>query len=247
MKADAQLQERLLDVQTCDTKLAQLLHRERNLPQAQALAETQRNGERVHDAIVLARVAASDLATEVARVEADVQQVRDRMARDQQLLDSGEIGDPKQLSSLQHEMTSLERRRSDLEDAELEVMERQEVADQAVAALQVEEEQLQVQAAALTSEVEELLAQIAVERAAIEAERDQLAAAIPGELLALYEKVRADHDGVGAAPLYRGRCEGCRLQLPPQEIELVKAAAADEVLRCEECRRILVRTAESGL
>lgn len=247
MKADAQAQERLLELQACDTKLAQLLHRERTLPQAQELSKTRLACEELSDAIVMARVHASDLASEVARVEADVQQVRDRVARDQQLLDSGEIGDPKQLSSLQHEMTSLERRRSELEDAELEVMERQDLADKAVAELVAQEQELQSQVASLQAEVEVLTEAIGVERAEALRVRDEVAATIPADLLALYEKIRADHDGVGAAHLYRGRCEGCRLQLPPQEIELAKAAAADEVLRCEECRRILVRTAESGL
>ena len=79
------------------------------------------------------------------------------------------------------------------------------------------------------------------------AERSALAEGIPADLLGLYDRIRGDHGGVGAARLHRGRCEGCHMDLPPNEIEALREAAADAVLRCEECRRILVRTAESGL
>jgi predicted nucleic acid-binding Zn-ribbon protein len=73
------------------------------------------------------------------------------------------------------------------------------------------------------------------------------AAGIPAALLALYEKIREQSDGVGAARLYQRRCEGCRLSVPPNDLNTIRSAPLDEVIRCEECRRILVRTAESGL
>jgi uncharacterized protein len=77
--------------------------------------------------------------------------------------------------------------------------------------------------------------------------RNAIAAQEPPELLDLYEKLRAQHGGVGAAALRRGRCEGCHLSLNTVDLNSIRAAAPDEVLRCEECRRILVRNAESGL
>jgi len=81
----------------------------------------------------------------------------------------------------------------------------------------------------------------------VSGDRSRIAESIPVDLLAMYEKIRVDHSGVGAARLYRGRCEGCRLELPPNEIEALRNANVSSVVRCEECRRILVRTAESGL
>ena len=63
------------------------------------------------------------------------------------------------------------------------------------------------------------------------------------DLVALYEKVRKNSDGIGAAVLRRRRCEGCNLELNQGEINRFTAADEDEVLRCEECRRILIRTA----
>ena len=78
-------------------------------------------------------------------------------------------------------------------------------------------------------------------------ERARVLTEIPAELVTLYEKLRIDHNGVGAAALHQRRCEGCRMELTPVDIGRLRDAAPDEVLRCEECRRILVRTPESGL
>lgn len=201
----------------------------------------------MRDEIVAAEAIASDLQRDLARAEADVELVRERSRRDQELLDSGSIGDPKQLQNLQHELGSLGRRQSDLEDVELEVMERVEGAQAAIATLIAERDGLVVDREPLQAQVDELSAQIDSERSEIGQQRVALAGALPADLMALYEKIRADQGGVGAAHLHRGQCGGCRLQLPPQELERVRAAAPTEVIRCEECRRILVRTEESGL
>jgi hypothetical protein len=77
--------------------------------------------------------------------------------------------------------------------------------------------------------------------------RDKLAADVPPDLLALYERLRANHNGVGAAELSHGRCGGCRLELNQADLRSIAAAAEDDVVRCEECGRILVRTSASGI
>ena len=79
------------------------------------------------------------------------------------------------------------------------------------------------------------------------AERDEVAGEMPADLLALYEKLRTQHGGVGAAKLFRGRCEGCHMELNPTDIGRIREAPSDAVVRCEECRRILVRASDSGL
>lgn len=247
LNAEPAAQARLLDLQADDTRLSQIAHRRRTLPEAQALAELDERIQRTADELVAAETIVSDLEEELERSEADVEQVRERSRRDQELLDSGSIGDPKQLTSLQHELQSLARRQSELEDVELEVMERVEGARAAVTHLVAERDRLQAERAVLSETVDRLVAELDVEQAAVEADRADVATQIPADLLALYEKIRVDHGGVGAAHLHRGSCQGCRLELPPNELERLRAAAPDAVVRCEECRRILVRTAESGL
>jgi predicted nucleic acid-binding Zn-ribbon protein len=94
---------------------------------------------------------------------------------------------------------------------------------------------------------DETLATIAKEEEFRLAGRKPLAADLPADLLALYDKIRESSGGIGAALLRQGRCEGCRIELAGNERATVRNSPADEVLRHEECRRILVRTAESGL
>lgn len=247
MNADPQAQARLLELQEQDTRLTQLDHRSRTLPEAQQLADIDTRLARVRDEMVAARVIAADLQRDQARADADVEQVRERARRDQELLDSGGINDPKQLQNLQHELQSLARRQSELEDVELEIMERVEGALAAVQVLTEQADALAVEQAACSAVVADLQAGIAAERAAVVERRAGVASAVPADLLGLYEKIRADAGGVGAAHLHRGQCGGCRLQLPPNELERVRSAPASEVIRCDECRRILVRTEESGL
>ncbi|MFM1917912.1 MAG: Chromosome partition protein Smc [Actinomycetota bacterium] len=247
MKAQPDEQLRLLHVQDRDTRLTQLDHQASHLPEHQELSDVELRLVRIAKEVIAAETIVSDLELEQRRVDADVDLVRQRQAKDQDLLDSGAIGDPKQLQNLQHELESLARRQRDLEDVELEIMERVEGAQAAVNVLVSERVELEFRKQTLTTAIAEQMSVIDLERAEVVAERADLIASLPADLMALYEKVRGEHGGLGAAPLRRGRCEGCHLQLPPQEIADIAAAPIDEVLRCEECRRILVRTAESGL
>lgn len=247
LNADPADQQRLLALQERDTRLGQIAHQRKTLPELAELADAEARRNRVRDELVAAETILADLDLELDRSEADVDVVKERTRRDQQLLDSGSINDPKQLQNLQHELQSLARRQGELEELELEVMERVDGAQKAVAALTESRAALEAECATLTASVEERRAELDAEAATVSAERDEITTTVPADLLALYERIRADHGGVGAAHLHRGRCEGCRLQLTANELEQLRAAPANEVVRCEECRRILVRTAESGL
>lgn len=201
----------------------------------------------LNDEIVSAETEQSDCARELRKAEADVDQVRSRSARDQQRLDSGQVSSPKELESLQHELVTLGRRQSDLEDVVLEVMERLEAADTRHAELTSRRDEAQGQLAELTLKRNAALFEIDAELVALASQRETQAGAVDTALVELYEKIRAQQGGIGAAEVRQRRCTGCRLELNNVEISELKAAADDEVLRCEECRRILVRTAESGL
>ncbi len=247
LNADPAVQLRLLDLQQQDTRVTQLAHQAAHLPDAAALADVETRLVRARDQVVAAETIVSDLEVEQQQAERDVEQVRERRRRDQELLDSGSIGDPKQLQAISSELENLVRRQSDLEDIELEIMERVEGARAAVVQLIGERDSLEQERADLASRVRDQRADIESERQSVVAERERISQEIPADLLALYDKIRVDNGGVGAAPLHRGACQGCRLTLPPTEIEELRAAPADAVVRCEECRRILVRTPESGL
>ena len=245
--ADARDQLTLLDLQRVDTSLDRIEHRLRTLPARTELSAAQATLAELRDRIVAAEAEVGDLERAVRKAEAEVDAVRTRAERDEQLLISGTITSPKQLEELQHEVASLARRRSDLEDVELEVMEQLESAvtyRDVLGGEHAEAEQARATAEKAVADAEMLAA---AERSIATTERAALVTAVPADLLSLYERIRADNAGVGAAALSRGRCEGCQMQLPPSDIERFRAAESNVVLRCEECRRILVRTPESGL
>lgn len=188
----------------------------------------------------------SDTAREQTKAEQDVDQVRQRAVRDQQRLDSGALG-AKDLENVQRELVSLAKRQSDLEDVVLDVMERRETAQERAAELGGRVEAVQAETAAAEARKTEALAAIDAEGFTAAKEREVLAGAVPDDLIKLYDKLRGQGGGVGAARLYQKRCEGCRLELNITELNEVRAAPANQVVRCENCRRILVRTADSGL
>jgi predicted nucleic acid-binding Zn-ribbon protein len=198
------------------------------------------------DDLVRARTAEADVQREVAKADSDVQLVRDRSARNQSRLMAGQ-GTAKDMQALQHEVDSLTRRQAELEDIELEVMERAEGLAAAVAELEGQRAELVARIDELTAARDRVLTELETEAATVARPRADIVAGVGDELVALYEKIRASSGGIGAAALRQRRCEGCRLELNQVDINRIRAAADDEVLRCEECRRILVRTAESGL
>ncbi|MGN6634840.1 MAG: zinc ribbon domain-containing protein [Oryzihumus sp.] len=246
MKADTSRQWRLLDLQALDTRLDQIAHRKATLPELKELAALEVQTGALDSELVRARTAHGDVQREVTKAEADVQLVRDRAARDQARLDSGQ-GTAKDLQALQHEVASLARRQGELEDVELEVMERAEALEARVRELEAARAELTARVDALEATRDKALADLDAEAAQVTANRANVVPGVGEDLVALYEKIRANSGGVGAAALHQRRCEGCRLELNQVDINRIAAAADDEVLRCEECRRILVRTSESGI
>jgi hypothetical protein len=246
VKASPEAQLRLLELADLDAELARLDHRRRTLPEIAQLEQIDTRGSQLRDGIVMADTELSDLEREQTRAERDVEQVRQRIDRDKSRLDSGQVSAARELSNLQSEVESLHRRQSDLEEIVLDVMERRETAEGRRNELATEQTGLAGQAAELTSKRDSALTEIGEQAAKAEASRTEVSADIPADVLTLYDKLRAQH-GVGAAMLRRGQCQGCHLTLHTVDLNAIRAAAPDEVVRCEECRRILVRTAESGL
>jgi predicted nucleic acid-binding Zn-ribbon protein len=244
VKAAPEAQRRLLDLQAVDTALAQLAHRRRSLPELAEIDAVARELSALEDQRVRAQVAVDDLDRDIARFEKDIEQVRTRKDRDQVRLDAG--GAMREIEGLQHELATLNRRQSELEDAELELMEQRETAEQALNSVQKQLTEAAERRAAAEQRRDEAYAQIEKEQEFKTSSRAPLAADLPADLLTLYDKIRTD-SGLGAALVRSGRCGGCRIELYGADLARVKSAPADEVVRCEECRRIMVRTAESGL
>ena len=223
LKAQPHQQARLIEVQLLDTRLDQLAHARAHLPALTRLAGLDHAQVTLDRELALARTALSDVQREVDKAEADVQLVRARAARDQA------------------------RRQGDLEEIELEVMERAESLEADVTSLETRRSALLEELAQVRAERDAAFEVSDAEAVDVTERRSALVPEVGAELLALYDKIRASVGGTGASELRQRRCGGCRLELNQVDLSRIKAAPADEVIRCEECRRILVRTAESGL
>ncbi len=246
VKASPEAQLRLLELADLDAELNRLDHRRRGLPEVAEVDKIDARDAELHDAIVGAQTSEKDLAREQAKAEADVDQVRTRTARDRERLDAGQVSSPRELESLQSEITSLARRQSELEDVALDVMERREAAQNSGNSLAAERAELAGRRETAVARRDESLGELGEQWEKAADRRAAVVAQVPDDLLTLYERMRVQH-GVGAAALRRGRCEGCHLTLHTVDLNRIHAAPEDEVLRCEECRRILVRTPDSGL
>lgn len=194
-----------------------------------------------------ADTAVADLELEQSEAESELEPVRQRLVRNEHRIADGTVADPKALSGLVDEVQHLHRRIANLEDIELEIMEQVETA-------QAHRDQLRGEASVLDEQMATLLAKRDVQLSELETdmserrvERDAIVPEIPADLMALYIKIGKTRSGVGAAELRQRRCTGCQLEVNAAELREYSAAAADEVLRCEECGRILVRTGNSGL
>jgi predicted nucleic acid-binding Zn-ribbon protein len=246
VQADPTDQQRLLDLAAEDVALTQLAHRKRTLPE-EAAVEAAAETERAFAVdVVRSETEVRDLDREQTRLEADVETVRQREDRDQKLIDGGSVS-AKDITGLQHELASLKRRQGDLEDQVLELMERRETADAALQAARDGQQQAAAELERATQLRDDAMADIADSTARHEATRAEIAAQVPAPLLSLYDRIRTQNGATGAAMLKARQCQGCRIELYGNELATVRNAAPDEVVRCENCGRILVRTAESGL
>ncbi|WP_034222035.1 zinc ribbon domain-containing protein [Actinotalea ferrariae] len=236
-------QHRLLEVQALDTRLAQLAHQRTNHPLRAQAAELQARLDDVENAHVTSRTALGDLKRELAKAEQDVEQVRSRAARDQARMDSGSAS-VKDVQALSSELENLVRRQEALEEVELEVMERVEAHETALAELTSARDELLAQRDRLAADLERELAAIDEQARAVQTDRAQRAEGLDAALVTLYDRLRGQLGGLAVA-LLRGRtCEGCRLELNPSDVARMTAAPPEQVARCEECGRILVRQAD---
>ncbi|GAA1641985.1 zinc ribbon domain-containing protein [Microbacterium flavum] len=184
-----------------------------------------------------------DARAELDRLESDVAVVDARVARDTERLAS--TSNVKEAQGLEHELASLAKRKSDLEDAELTIMERLEAADASVAAQEAAIAEINAEGARVSAEGKAAVAAATAAWESASRDRGALAARVPADLLAFYERLAAR--GVGAGALRRRTCEACHMVLSGTDLQALRRVADDDVVTCPECGAILVRTDESGL
>ena len=240
MKASASDQRSILDIQKFDLSTATLKNKAATLPELAEINTTTIKQTNIRDLRIAAETELSDVKRELARAEGDVEQVVTRITRDETRLSSG-TGTATELEQTQHELGTLAGRRAELEEVELEIMMRVDGIKERIAVLSAEEQELALVIADLNIRKENALASINTELETIAADRAATTQSVQADFLALYEKIREGNSGIGAAVLAGNQCKGCNLTLNTIELQRISALAEDEVVRCEECRCILVR------
>lgn len=240
MKASHSDQQAILEVQRLDDQLASLAQREANLPETIALNSLVIKRNNIRDLRIAAETERTDVKRELSRAEGDVEQIMTRIQRDESRLNAG-TGTPKELEQTQHELVTLGLRRAELEEVELAIMVQVEGISNRINELAGEEEKLGAEIADLEIKRENALTIIINERSEVTAKRAAIAAPIAQELKDLYAKLATDNNGNGAAPLVGNECKGCHLTINTTEVQRISTLPAEEVVRCEQCRCILVR------
>jgi predicted nucleic acid-binding Zn-ribbon protein len=240
MKATSSDQRSVLDIQNFDFTTTSLNAKAAGLPEIAAIASLTIKANNARDLRIAAETELSDVKRELSRAETDVEQVVSRITRDEARLASG-TGAAKELEQLQHELVSLNNRRSELEEVELEIMMRVDGIKERISTLQEEEAALALEIANLEISKENALTVIGADLSAAAQERAKTVNSVNPELITLYEKIRASNNGTGAAALVGNQCKGCHLTLNTIELQRIAGLAEDELVRCEECRCILVR------
>ncbi len=239
MKAEVRQQRSLLALTEVDAELGRLDHRAKNLAEQKQADEAQSEHAAANDGLAVLGIALEDLDAQVAKLESEIDSVRQREDRDRGLIDGGTVG-AKQVAEIQHELETLQRRQSSLEDSLLELMERREeqAGRQAEALQRIDDLQTALTTAQQARDA--ALAEIDQARHQAVTRRDGLVSIIDPELVALYERLRA-RGGAGAGLLQGRRCGACRIEIDRGESARIAAAAEDDVLRCPECGAILLR------
>jgi uncharacterized protein len=244
LKAAPEDQALLLDLQELDTKLQQLGHKASTLPELATLKALNAQRDALQQTLTEQTGAWEDSQLELKRTEADVAVVEARVTRDKERLQAS--SSVKDVAALEQELAALAKRQSDLEDIELAVMETVDERAAAVDGSRASMAELDAQIAEATGTRDAALVDLDAERQHATANRTAIAAKVPDDLLALYEKQRARY-GVGASFLQGGVSKASGVTLNASDMVTIRAAALDDVLLCPDSNAVLVRTSESGL
>jgi len=244
MKANPDDQAHLLELQTLDTRLQQLDHKAKSLPELAVLAQLATDSEALKRDFMAATGALEDARLELSRIESDVAVVEGRIARDTERMQA--TSSLKDVAGFEAELAGLRRRQLELEETELEVMQRVEDLQLAADGVRQSLDETQARVAEVEAERDAALQGRSSERTHTAANRSTIAGGLPEELLALYERQRERY-GFGASLLRGGVSSASGVKLNESDMATVRAAAPDDVLICPDSNAILVRTNESGL
>ncbi len=178
-----------------------------------------------------------DSELEAKRITEDLELVEKRIERDRMLIENS--SNASELSGLQHEMATLESRKSNLETELLEKMEQQESITAVIDQLTEKKQSLREKLAEVETSHSAELSEAKAQLAQLEETRSELLGSLPEAVSEEYQ--RKAKRGVPVGMLQSGACSACHLNLNATELAAIRAKPADELVNCPECQAILIR------
>jgi len=224
----------LYRLQLLDTELSEQLSK---LREAQALLGETAELRSARRALKKASEELTTCGGRLRELEMDLRRVNDRIAATGDRLYGGRVTNPKELSGLQQDLDHSKRSREKLEDQVLTAMVVVEDCEKAVAdatgRLADVQKAWQEQQESLTARLGRLQASIA----ALQDEREGVAASLGSGDLALYEELKRKKGGRAVVLLVGQMCQGCRVTVPTSKAQLVRIGI--DLITCAHCGRIL--------
>lgn len=228
----------LLELQKIDATIDRLEARRRNLPEQARLDALQERMVALEKSVAEQQAVVDEVAGRQHKLDGEIEMLSAKIASEEQKLYSGAVASARELAAFQAEIESLKRRRTNVEDADLEIMEESEEAQKKLEGLKEEEAELRAAVAEAAADKDRASSELEEQLRGANEERGTWVPRFDPELLRFYDDLRVARGGVAIAALSDGACQGCHMRLPAQEYERVRHA--EGLIYCDECRRILV-------
>ena len=239
MKAKVESQRLLLDLNSIDQSISKLDYQKKNHPQLMKITELTARVPSIEASIVENDSQITETKKEVSKAEIDVENISKRVQKDKERLSSSETS-AKDLTQIQHEIGTLESKQKELEEVQIEFLEKVEDLEHKKRGLQEILEQVKSEISELNTTIKADFEKANKEIANFATERQIVVGKIENELITLYEKIRTEQ-GIGAGLFSHGTCNSCQIQISPSEINNINSTDPEEIVRCENCRCVLVR------
>jgi predicted nucleic acid-binding Zn-ribbon protein len=239
MRAAHESQKLLIELSSFDQKVSRLSNQKQNHPQLSKITELTARLPSIEASIVENESQINETKKELSRAEVDVENIAKRVKKDNERLNSGETS-AKDLTQIQHEIGTLKSKQKELEEVEISILEIIEDLEHKKSGLQEILTQVKDEISQLNTSIKDDFSKANSEIAAFTTNRNKVVSKIDKSLVELYEKIRLEH-GIGAGMFSHGTCSSCQIQISAAEINKINALDPEEVIRCENCRCILVR------
>lgn len=237
MKASDNQQAELLALANLDLEITRAKVSLNNLTSGEAFSQLRQAQRDAAAALIEARNALDGVELELTRAEADLQLVEQRIQKDNLRLN--QTSSSKDAQGIQSELDTLAKRKSELEDLELAILERKENSEAAYKTVLSDKQSIDDELASKESANEAEIMKIRSGLDLSSAQRLQQAARIDQELVELYEKKATR--GVAVGRLLGTECGACRMTIGATALAEINSLPRDEIATCPDCQAILVR------